>query len=188
MDLIKELESYNPFNEQESLDKEFIISFLKNNPNAFSRENVVAHITASAWVLNKEKTKTVMAFHRIYNSWSWLGGHADNELDLKKVVLKEVNEESGLNNIHLLSNDIFSIEVLNVNGHIKNGKYVSSHLHLNITYLVEASEDDKLQNKEDENTNVKWFSLNDAINASSEEWMKENIYKKLVDKVNKMKG
>ena len=37
-----------------------------------------------------------MVYHNIYDSWSWLGGHADGETDLLAVALREVKEETGL--------------------------------------------------------------------------------------------
>ena len=88
-------------------------------------------------------------------------------------------EETGVKNIREVSEDIFSLEVLTVDGHEKRGVYVSSHLHLNVTYLLEADEEDVLRVKPDENSGVKWFSLEEAIKASSEPWMIERIYRKL---------
>ena len=72
---------------------------------------------------------------------------------------------------------------MTVDGHVKKRKYVSSHLHLNVTYLLEADETDELVVKEDENSNVKWFDLEDAVAASTEEWFKERIYSKLNEKL-----
>ena len=178
MNLLEQLKRYNPVNEQEEKDKHFIISCLNQYADIFSRENVMAHMTASAWVINKTHDKVLMAYHNIYDSWSWLGGHADGEKDLLSVAMREVSEESGIHNIHPVSDDIYSLEVLTVDGHIKRGNYVSSHLHLNITYLLEADEHEALSIKPDENSGVKWFGLDDAINASSEKWFRENIYNK----------
>lgn len=50
-ELIYDIERYCPFNEQEEKDKALILNWIKTNDNAFSRENAVAHITASAWVV-----------------------------------------------------------------------------------------------------------------------------------------
>lgn len=97
-------------------------------------------MTASAWVVNKDRSKILLAYHNIYDSWAWLGGHADGEKDLLKVVLKEVAEESGVKNIKPVSEDILSVEILTVDGHEKKGVYVPSHLHLNVTYLIEADD------------------------------------------------
>ena len=72
-ELLNQIEYYTPFNEQEETDKQLILNWIRNNTNAFSRENTVAHMTASAWVVNQDKSKILMVYHNIYNSWSWLG-------------------------------------------------------------------------------------------------------------------
>lgn len=185
MVLRKQIEAYQPFNEQEERDKELILEYMAENPNIFLRESRLAHMTASAWIVNKERTKVLMAYHNIYNSWSWLGGHADGETDLLKVALREAREESGLRNVRPVSEDIYSLESLTVDGHIKKGKYVSSHLHLNVTYLLEADEEDSLSVKPDENSGVAWFGLEEAVEASTEEWFRENVYAKLNEKLKK---
>ena len=136
--LIEEIEKYEPFNEMEERDKELILRALRREENVFSRENSLCHMTASAWISSPDRTKVLMAYHNIYDSWSWLGGHADGDTDLLRVALKEAEEESGLSKVKPLMQDIFSLEVLTVDGHMKKGKYVSSHLHLNVTYLLEA--------------------------------------------------
>ena len=79
-----------------------------------------------------------------------------------------------------------SIEALTVDGHYKHGKYVSSHLHLNVTYLIEADDSEPLKIKEDENSAVKWFDVDKAVEASNEEWFRNNVYSKLNEKMEKM--
>lgn len=91
-----------------------------------------------------------MCYHNIYDSWIWLGGHTDGDSNLKNVILKEIKEESGLTNIRFLSENIFSLEVLTVAGHMKNGEYISSYLHLNLTFLLETNTTEKLFIKHDE--------------------------------------
>ncbi len=180
------LENYIPFNEQEKKDKALILSELKDNKILY-RSSLNEHITVSAWVVNQSYNKVLMAYHNIYNSWAWLGGHADGEADLKTVALKEASEESGIRHAKIACDDIFSIETLTVDGHIKNGEYVSSHLHLNFTYLIVADEDDTLRIKEDENSNVAWLTFDEAISKSNEPWFKQNIYPKLIKKTLNLK-
>lgn len=105
--LIGQIENYEPYNEQEQRDKELILQSLYREPDIFTRENTLAHMTASAWVVNKQKDKVLMVYHNIYHSWSWLGGHADGETDLLKVAIREVQEESGVQNVIPLSENIF---------------------------------------------------------------------------------
>ena len=181
--LTEQIRSYQPMNEQEERDKELILYCLETEKNIFTRQNRLAHMTASAWIVNPERTKVLMAYHNIYHSWSWLGGHADGETDLLKVALKEAREESGIHHVKPVSEQIYSLEVLTVDGHVKRGEYVSSHLHLNVTYLLQAEETDVLHIKEDENSNVGWFSLRDAVAASTEPWFQEHIYRKLNEKL-----
>ena len=182
---VDQIKKYIPFNEQEVKDKALTLQYIKTFTNILDRDCEIAHITASSWIVNKDHTKILMVFHNIYNSWSWTGGHADGDSDLLHVAIKEAKEETGLTNITPLSKDIFSIESLCVNGHVKKGKYISSHLHINVTYLLEADEFEPLRIKADENSSVKWFTLDEALNAPNEEWMTKNIYQKLNDKLEK---
>lgn len=66
---------------------------------------------------------------------------------------------------------------------MKRGKYVSSHLHLNVTYLLIADDMNVLTVKPDENSGVKWFTPDGAVEASSEKWFREHIYNKLNEKM-----
>ena len=181
--IAEQIRSYRAYNEQEERDKELILHCMESEKDIFTRENRLAHMTASAWIVNEDHTKVLMAYHNIYHSWSWLGGHADGETDLLKVALKEAREESGILHVKPVSSEIYSLEVLTVDGHVKKGAYVSSHLHLNVTYLLQADESDRLHIKEDENSNVAWFPLKEAVAASTEPWFQEHIYRKLNEKL-----
>lgn len=180
MDLLDQIQNYKPKNEQEKHDKEQMLQFLSSYDNYLERENQIGHFTASVWTVNKERTKTLMVHHNLYNSWSWVGGHADGMEDLQAVAMKELQEETGVKNAKFISDEIFSIETLNVNGHVKRGVWVSGHLHFNVTYLVEVDEGEELISREDENSAVQWFAFDDALSASTEPWMIENVYKKLM--------
>lgn len=184
----EDIAAYVPYNEQEARDKSLILDFIAKNEDAFYRTNPVAHMTASAWVVNPARDKVLMAYHNIYSSWSWTGGHADGEENLLAVALREVREETGAEHIRPVSPDIFSIEALTVDGHEKRGAYVSSHLHLNVTYLIEADERDVLRACEGENSGVRWFTSEDALKASTEPWFVERIYKKLSAKLKEQEG
>lgn len=187
MDIREQIVQYQPFNEQEEKDKEELLKWIDTGLDLWTRENGMAHWTASAWVCDHTHKNVLMAYHNIYQSWSWLGGHADGEHDLLKTAVKEVKEESGVKHIKPLSEDIFSIEILTVDGHIKHGAYVSSHLHLNVTYLLEADMHDPVFIKKDENSAVGWFTLDEAVQKSSEPWFREHIYNKLNEKLRQYK-
>ena len=180
--LVSQIRRYVPYNEQEEADKALILNWIEKNDDAFLRDNVVAHMTASAWVVDKDRSKVLMVYHNIYHSWSWLGGHADGETDLLAVAIREVKEEAGISDVRSVSEEIFSLESLTVDGHVKKGRYVSSHLHLNVTYLLEADSEEQVSVKADENSGVAWFTPEEALKKSTEPWFVERVYAKLVEK------
>ena len=183
MKLKELLEKYEPYNEQEASDKKLMLEYINNFDDVLTRDNEFGHFTASSWVVNKEKTKVLMIYHNIYKSWTWSGGHADGESDLLQTAIRELKEETGVKHIKPVTEDIFSLEVACVNGHIKKGKYVGSHVHLNLTYLLEVDENDTLTVKENENSGVKWVKLEDIAKESTEPWMIEKVFKKLNEKL-----
>ena len=183
MKIVEEIKKYRPCNAQEQRDQALILDFLEKNGDAFLRSNLLAHMTASSWIVNPERSKTLMVYHNLYDSWSWTGGHADGETDLLSVALREAREETGIAHVRPLSPEIFSLEVLTVDGHEKRGEYVPSHLHMNVTYLLEAEESDTLHICREENSGVAWFTLEEALKASTEPWFVERIYKKLNNKL-----
>ena len=186
MDIKEQILNYIPFNEQEERDKKLLLEWL-SEPDVFERKNERAHFTASAWVVNPERTKVLMIYHNIYDSWAWMGGHADGEENLFAVAEREAKEESGITDIKAISEEIASVEILTVNGHEKRGKYVPSHLHLNATYFFEAPEEQELSVKPDENSGVMWIDMADIKNKSSEKWFVERIYPKLIEKTKKLR-
>jgi len=179
MDFLSDIRNYLPANEQETADRDFFLRFAAANPDCLLRDNDIAHFTASAWVVSQNRSKVLMVWHNIYKSWSWTGGHADGEPDFASVALREVQEETGVKTARLVRPEPISLETLTVEGHVKRGKYLHSHLHLNLTYLIEADEADALTVKEDENSGVQWFSPAEALKASTEPWMVDSVYRKL---------
>ena len=173
------IRTYIPRNEQEAGDQKQILRLFEIYDDLLERTNAFAHMTASAWVTDPSRTKILMAYHNLYDSWAWLGGHCDGDPDLLHTALKEVREESGLRHIRPLSEDIISLEILTVDGHMKKGAWVSSHLHLNVTYLLEADPGEQLHHKADENKAVSWFDMDQAVQMSSEPWFREHVYAKL---------
>ena len=180
--LISQIEQYIPFNEQEAKDKTQILAFLRSGVELITRKNPVAHLTASAWVVSPDRSQVIMVYHNLYKSWSWMGGHADGDWDLLRVAKKEVMEECGLTDLTVVSPEIFSLEVLGVDGHEKKGEYLSSHLHLNVTYLFEADPAKPLRIKPDENSAVDWVKAEEIAQKTSEAWFRDRIYSKLQSK------
>lgn len=180
-------ENYQPKNEQESVDQQLILEFIDRNQDCLERTNLVAHITSSAIICNPKMDKVLFAFHNIYQSWSWVGGHNDGNPNLLEVALEEAIEETGVKNMRPLMDDILTIDVIYVGNHIKKGKYVPDHLHLNATFLLIADEYEKPTHKPDENQGVAWFSMDDVLNHVTEPRMKP-VYTKAFQAIKQIKN
>ncbi len=185
MNWIDSIKNYIPYNNQEENDKKIILNSIDAFSNILTRSNEVIHMTSSAFIVNKHRDKTLMVHHNIYNSWCWTGGHADGDEDLLEVALNEAKEETGIKNIFPISDKVYALDIIPVFGHIKNGQYVSSHLHISVTYLMEADDSETLIVKEDENSGVKWIPVDEINTYSTEEHMKK-IYNKILYKINKI--
>ncbi len=184
--LIAQIRSYQPCNGQEAADRDLILKLIEGSKDLSLRSTLQAHLTASAWVVSPDRKRVLMAYHNLYNSWAWLGGHADGSWDLMAVAEREAREESGIGELKLLYDGIFSLEVLTVDGHEKKGSYVPSHLHLNLTYLFEGDPEATVRIKADENSRVGWIAEEDIPVKSTEPWFVERIYSKLTQKVHEL--
>ena len=183
MELVDALNRFRPCNEQEETDKNQILFLLSGGQDLYTRDNPVAHLTASSWVVSPDRKQVLLVYHNLYRSWAWMGGHADGDRDLCRVALRETREESGLEDLTLVSPEIFSLESLTVDGHEKRGNYISSHLHLNVTYLLEADPSQPIRVKPDENSGVAWIPVAELPRKVTEPWFLERIYSKLCRKL-----
>ena len=95
MDLTAQLRAFRPWNEQEARDRDALLRLLELGQAPCGREDP-AHLTASAWVVSPDRKQVLLAYHDLYDSWAWLGGHADGDRDLLAAALREAREESGL--------------------------------------------------------------------------------------------
>lgn len=180
----KEVELYIPKDAREESEKREILTLMeREGDRLLLRECSYAHMTASSVIVNRNRTKMLMAFHKIYQSWAWTGGHADGDGDFEAVARREAQEETGIQNLKKLGAGAASLEVLPVWAHQKHGQMVASHLHLNISYLFEADDTLPLRIAEDEKSAVGWIPI-----AQLEEYVREKdmmpIYQKLLNRAN----
>lgn len=174
--------AYKPINEQEEAEKRVILQYINEYPdNILLRENEFGHMTSSGFIMNKELTKVLMIHHNIYNTWAWTGGHADGDEDLLYVAMKEAKEETGVTNIKPLMAEIASIDILPVWGHVKKGKYIATHMHLSVAYILIADEEQTLHINQAENSGVKWIKIQEIEKYSNEPEIIK-VYHKLIEK------
>lgn len=169
---------------REAQEQRMILEMIDRLGNAIlTRESEIAHMTASSIIVSPDRRRTLMAFHRIYNSWAWTGGHADGESDFEAVARREAQEETGISGLKRLGGGIASLEILPVWAHVRRGKPVGSHLHLNVSYLFEADDSLPLSVREDENSAVGWLAV-DRLGESVSEPPMLPVYERLLRRAN----
>ena len=181
MNLKEQIENYEPFDEQEERDKEQMLAFINTFDDVLTRENTFGHFSASAFVVNKDRTEMVVVYHIINDGWIYPGGHADGIENLLEVAVREVKEETGLD-VKVLDENIYGIQSAPVKGHIKRGKYVSAHIHFDCIYLREADDTIPLVFREDESKGVKWIPFSEATDETMVDWVRP-VHKKLIKKL-----
>lgn len=173
-----EIEAFRTWNAQEAADKRMMLTFLDRYPEALFSRDSFAHFTASAWIVNASRTRVLMIFHNIYRSWSWTGGHAVQPDGLIDLSVRKARQETGLSTVRPAREDIYSLEIIATSGYYRGTDYCPSHLHLNLTYLLEADEGEQIHTDESETCGAKWFDLRRAAMLSNGAWIR-SIYEKL---------
>ena len=175
---------FQPGDAREAQEQRMILEMIDRLGDAIlTRESEIAHMTASSIIVSPDRRRTLMAFHRIYNSWAWTGGHADGESDFEAVARREAQEETGISGLKRLGGGIASLEILPVWAHVRRGKPVGSHLHLNVSYLFEADDSLPLRVREDENSAVGWLAV-DRLGESVSEPPMLPVYERLLRRAN----
>lgn len=149
--LIKQLQTYQPWDDEEFEAKEKMLNFIRSNPNCFDRTEP-NHFTGSAWVVNHDNTKFLLTLHKKLGFWTQLGGHVEEgDSDMLQVALREAKEESGLKSIACLHPEIFAIAIYTntIDGY--------SRFHFDINYLLQAVDPFETIKASDESVAVRWF-------------------------------
>jgi len=138
--LLALLRGHQPSTIEEQRASRQTIQFVESNINCYNRENPGGHLTASAWIINRNNSDVLLTHHRKLNKWIQCGGHADDETDIAAVALREAREETGLKSLTSLSNKIFDVDVHT----IPTYQNVTKHRHYDIRFLFSADQNEPL--------------------------------------------
>ena len=154
-----------------------ISSFVEANTDCFSRELAIGHITGSAWILDSTGTRALLTHHKKLNIWVQLGGHADGDPDVEQVAYREAIEESGLDGLEFVDQELFDIDIHQIpaRGH------EAAHYHYDCRFLFRAVDDHYTVS--DESHDLQWVALDDMCSVTS-----EPSITRMVDKTQKLMG
>jgi 8-oxo-dGTP pyrophosphatase MutT (NUDIX family) len=172
--LLRLLEKYKPFDAHESEMRDRMIDFVKRVGDCFDNFYEEGHITASAWIFNKESKKVGLIHHGLINKWLQPGGHSDRNPDTPQEAFREAQEEFGIEGLELDSENIFDIDIHLIKEDKKRN--LGEHYHFDVRFLVLG--DSKILPKvSNESTDVKWVNLTNVMNLNNEEGIKRMVAK-----------
>ncbi len=172
--LLELLHNHKGADAGESAMKEQMTAFVQNNDQCFDRELLMGHVTGSAWILDDSGQFVLLMHHRKLDKWFQPGGHCDGDNDVLRVALKEAQEETGLNAIDILSNEIFDIDI----HPIPERKGIPAHLHYDVRFLFSADKTLPLLVNEESN-GLQWVELASVESLNDSESMMRMVRKTL---------
>jgi 8-oxo-dGTP pyrophosphatase MutT (NUDIX family) len=113
-------------------------SFLSSDPSVFLRAHSVGHFTGSAWLISADGKRVLLMHHRKLDRWLQPGGHADGDVDLARVALREAQEETGLTGLRV-EQDIFDLDCHRIPARADEPE----HWHYDVRYVVRAAADER---------------------------------------------
>jgi 8-oxo-dGTP pyrophosphatase MutT (NUDIX family) len=155
-----------------------VLDFLNTNDIFWQRTNESGHITASAWVINADKSKALLTHHLGLDMWFQLGGHIEeSDNNIYEACQRELMEESGSKEFRLLSAEIFDIDVHRIP---ESKKGVPAHFHYDIRLLFEGNSDEKINYDHSESNEVAWLSM-EEIKSKTQEWSVMRMVEKTIN-------
>lgn len=132
------LSRYRSLQPDESETVDLFEAFLNSAATVFDRSHVAGHFTGSGWVVSADGARVLLTHHRKLDRWLQPGGHADGDVDLARVALREAKEETGVQGLRLEDGDIFDLD----RHRIPARKHDPEHWHYDVRYVVRAGADE----------------------------------------------
>ncbi len=170
--ILQLLQSYYPSTQEETQFKQQMIEFIQQNSDCFERSLLTGHITGSAWIVDKSRQFTLLTHHRKLDKWFQTGGHCDGDSDVLNVAIKEAVEETGLSDIQAVSSNIFDIDI----HEIPERKGVSTHLHYDVRFLLEADMNEPLIISS-ESSDLAWVELSKVSQLNDSQSIMRMVHK-----------
>lgn len=137
------------------------VDFSLGGFETFERTHRAGHFTGSAWLVSADGERVLLTHHRKLGRWLQLGGHADGDVDLANVTLREAEEESGLTDL-VVEPDIFDLD----RHRIPARGDEPEHWHYDVRYVVRATGSERFAISE-ESLALAWKSILDIANDAS---------------------
>jgi len=137
------------------------------------------HFTGSMLVVNPDKTKVLLMHHVKLWTWQQFGGHADGDMDLRNVAIKELEEESGIDISKVqIGNKLHYIDIHKIPPH----KWEPDHYHYDIGFLAVVDENIVFSKRDEEVHEIKWFDIK-TVREQADSWIFSSGLVKMLENI-----
>jgi ADP-ribose pyrophosphatase YjhB (NUDIX family) len=130
------------------------------------------HLTASAWIVDPARQRTLLTHHHKLDRWLQLGGHVDGNPNLAEAAMREAREESGLAGLRLVSPEIFDVD----RHRIPARGDEPEHWHFDVRFLIEADPAEPLAISS-ESKDLAWVALTEVARLNPSESLARMVRK-----------
>ncbi len=138
--------------------------FVADNMDCFERSLLIGHVTGSALILDNQCERVLLTHHRKLNRWLQPGGHADGDVDVARVAMKEAEEESGLAALTFLTDNLLDVDIHTIPAR----KSEPEHEHFDCRFLIRSTGADTFT-VSDESHDLAWVSMDRITDYTDEE-------------------
>ncbi len=125
--------SFRPEDNRGRSERERILAYMDEHPDALVRSCLQGHLTASGLILDTGAERALLTHHKKLDRWLQLGGHVDGSGDLSGSALREGVEESGIPDLTVDAQPVdLDIHTIPPRGD------EPQHLHLDVRFLLHA--------------------------------------------------
>ena len=164
--LLRELHAYAPADALEETHHRAMIELLANGEDAFSRDAFApGHITAGCFIVDPAGDRLLLLHHRRLDRWLQMGGHVERDETPLAAALREAEEESGLDDLKLVVDAIFDVDV----HAIPAAKGEPDHSHYDVRYLARTTHPAAIAFDPNESNDLAWVPLERAVALMNEE-------------------
>ena len=165
------LDGYRPQGEAEAADLRRIRTLAETGEDPWRRD-LPLHVTASALIVHPPTGRVLLRWHQRQQAWLQVGGHGDpGESDALAIALREAGEETGLADLapwpdgHLKQAVIVGVPA---------GKGEPAHEHADLRFFMATGAPEAVR-AENEHAPLRWLSLAQAREATSEANLRETL-------------
>ena len=186
------IEAYLKYFPKEQENTKQLLNFVKQSKDLkediFSSKNTVGHITASGFIYSKKEKELLLLKHKKLGKWLQPGGHVEKvDNTILDTAKREILEETGLENLELVSLSINNNIPFDINTHFipeNSKKNMPAHYHHDFRFLFTINEVKDIKIDLEESTGYKWVSINELQDTSNMNIIIEKI-NKILNKENK---